>query len=292
MKIVEYFLHFFTPRHTNNHKAKALHVYSITTYIAILLVFQIFITGVAKFSPVILGYASNITVNDLLKYSNEARVANGQSAVNLNESLSKAASMKAADMFSGQYWAHISPTGRDPWSFISDAGYSYLFAGENLARDFGDSKSVVNAWMASPSHKENLINSRYQDVGFAVVNGKYNGYETTLVVQMFGAKSVNAPTVEEKAPLLEPKIEKIKEQPSSPSGIILSESKPPKIDVFGLTKNISLGLTGLLLVVLVIDSVLVYKRKIVRLSGHNFAHLIFLLALFALLNLIGRGLVL
>lgn len=291
MKVLESFLHFFTPRHTNNHKAKALHVSSITTYIAILLVFQIFLTGIAKFSPGVLGYASNITVTDLLKYTNDQRVANHEPVLALNSALSKAAEAKAADMFDHQYWAHTSPLGRDPWSFINDVGYKYLFAGENLARDFGDSKGVVDAWMNSPSHRENLLNSRYQDVGFAVVNGKYNNYETTLVVQMFGALSANAPTVEEN---VQPKTQvSPEEKQSSPAGIVLNtQSKAPKIDMFGLTKTVSMGLILVLLGVLVVDSILVWRRKTVRLSGHNLAHLILLLALFVALNLIGRGLVL
>ncbi|MBI3559125.1 hypothetical protein HY085_01900 [Candidatus Gottesmanbacteria bacterium] len=277
MRILEVFLHFFTPRHTNNHKAKALHVSSIGVYITILLVVQIFLTSFARIKPGVLGYASNITVTDLLKDTNEKRVAAGDRQLVLNDQLSQAAAAKAKDMFAKQYWAHTAPDGVDPWSFILSSGYNYLFAGENLARDFGDSRSVVNAWINSPSHKENLLNPRYQEVGFAVVNGKYNGYETTLVVQMFGAK---------------------------PGGILPTPAEPPKVqsvqvisnniklDVFKLTKNLSLGLIMVLVGVLVVDSFLIYKRKTVRLSGHNLAHLLFLLAVLVALNLIGRGLVL
>lgn len=290
MRILEPFLHFLTPRHTNNHKAKALHVSSITTYIILLLVFQIILTGIARFNPGVLGYASNISIPDLLNDTNDHRIAAGQPALILNSQLSNAAAAKAADMFANQYWAHTSPSGLDPWHFISQVGYNYLFAGENLARDFGDSKSVVDAWMNSPSHRENLLNPRYQEIGFAVVNGKYNGYETTLVVQMFGAKSVQTPTVEETPA-------KVQAEPtpqSSSAGMILNtqSGSKPKIDAFGLTKTVSLALTILLLGVLVVDSFLVYRRKTVRLSGHNLAHLVLLLALLVALNLIGRGIVL
>jgi uncharacterized protein YkwD len=294
MKLFEAFLHLVTPRNSNNHRAKALQPTAITTYISLLLVVQIVLTGVANFAPGILGYASNITVADLLKYTNERRIAAGSGQVALNDQLSNAAKAKAEDMFAGQYWAHTSPTGRDPWSFIVESGYTYLFAGENLARDFGDSKGVVEAWMNSSSHKDNLLNSRYQDVGFAVVNGKYNGYETTLVVQMFGTKPSGIPTVEEitEAP---PRVLEEKSVEASSGGVVLNtENKklPPMIDVFSLTKNLSLLLTMGLLVVLVIDGVLAYRRRVVRLSGHNFAHLILLLALLAALNIIGRGVIL
>lgn len=299
MRFLEPLLHFFIPRHTNNHKAKALHVSSITTYIVLLLVIQIFLTGVARFNPGVLGYASNITVNDLFKYTNERRVAAGEPALKLNDQLSQAAAAKAADMFANQYWAHNSPAGRDPWSFINDAGYTYLFAGENLARDFGDSRGVVDAWFNSPSHRENMLNTRYQDVGFGVVNGKYGNYETTLVVQMFGAKTVAPPTVEspEKAvpqpvTTAQPQPEAAPSQNVAPSSTAVSPALTPKVDIFNITRYVSMALVALLLGVLVIDSALAYRRKTVRLSGHNFAHLVFLLAVLVALNVIGRGWVL
>jgi hypothetical protein len=294
MGIFDYLSHLFLPRSTNNHKARLLHISSITTYIVLLLVFQVFLTGLARFRPDVLGYASNITVADLLKYTNEKRVESGQKALSLNDQLSTAAEAKAADMFAKGYWAHTAPDGKDPWSFISAAGYNYLFAGENLARDFGDSRSVVNAWMNSASHKENLLNPRYQEIGFAVVNGKYNGYETTLVVQMFGAKSNGAPTVEAPKAAAAVAPEPPAPAPSTPGAVLTSGTRQPQpgISAFGLTKGVSIALVAILSLVLVADGFLAYRRKTVRLSGHNFAHLIFLVAVLVALNLLGRGIIL
>lgn len=290
MQLVGHFLHFFTPRHTNNHRAKALHSSSLSIYIALLLVFQIAITALTRFEPQILGYASNITVTDLLSDTNNKRVAAGTSPLVLNNQLSAAATAKGADMFANQYWAHTSPGGRDPWSFIIGAGYNYLFAGENLARDFGDSKSVVEAWMNSSTHRENLLNNRYKEIGFAVVNGKYGNHETTLVVQMFGTRPGVAPTVE--AP-----VKPLVEASSTPSGgqilnIETPKTNSPKLNPFTLTRNVSLALVAMLMTVFVIDGILVYRRRVVRLSGHNLAHLLMLLAVLAALNLIGRGVIL
>ena len=200
MKIVDNFLHFFTPRHTNNHRPAALSFSAISVYVGFLLIFQIGLNLSAKFNPEILGFATNITVSDLIKYTNEKRMENGISTLTLNESLSTAAKNKADDMFANQYWAHNSPTGRDPWGFITSAGYQYLFAGENLARDFSDSNGVVKAWMNSATHRENLMNGKYKEVGFAVVNNKYGDYETTLVVQMFGIRAAGAPSVAPNSP--------------------------------------------------------------------------------------------
>lgn len=296
MRFINSLLHFFTPRHTNNHRAKALHTSSISVYVGLLLIFQIAITAITKFQPQILGYASNISVSDLLSKTNDRRAGAGAGALALNDKLTVAANAKAADMFANQYWAHTSPTGRDPWSFIVAAGYSYIFAGENLARDFGDSGAVVDAWMNSSTHRENLLNPRYKDVGFAVVNGKYGNHETTLVVQEFGTRPGNAPSVA--APQVAPKpVATASPVQATPPGEILNIETPQtitpsKFNPFSLTKNISLALVGMLMAVLVVDGILVYRRRVVRLSGHNLAHLLMLLAALAALNLIGRGVIL
>lgn len=296
MRFFEDIFHFFVPSPTNGHRARGLHLSSLSLYLVVLLVFQVGILFVSRFSPGVLGYASNITVEDLLKYTNEKREAAGVGTVVLNEQLVSASSMKADDMFKNQYWAHISPSGKDPWSFIISAGYNYLFAGENLARDFGDSKSVVEAWMKSPSHRDNLLNPRYQEIGFAVVNGKYAGYETTLVVQMFGTKPTGAPTIDVTKP-------KVVTLPSGANPKISANILPgsvegtfalnlPKIDIYRLMRWISLGSIMFLLGLLVIDAIVVWHKKVVRLSGHNFSHVLILLVALIAVSLIGRGIIL
>lgn len=287
MKVVELILHFFTPRHTNNHRPVALSFSAISTYVCFLLIFQIGLAVVAKYSPEILGYATNITAGDLLKFSNEERMENGTEVLTYNEKLAEAAGAKAEDMFANQYWAHTSPAGKDPWSFIINAGYSYLYAGENLARDFADSKGVVEAWMNSSTHRENLLNGRYKEVGFAIRNGRYGNYETTLVVQMFGTPPSGEPTVE--APIKP--LNNIPVQSTS-SGMVLKVETTKKTDQFGLTKAISLALTLMLMIVLAVDAILVYRRQTVRVSGHSFAHLMILLVLLIVLNLVSRGVIL
>lgn len=320
---MEFLLHLLTPRQSNNHRARALHLSSISFYITVLLVFQIALTAVSGLRPGVLGFASNITVNDLLNDTNNKRAGAGAGMLSLNDDLTRAAQAKAADMFANQYWAHNSPSGRDPWSFIVAAGYNYLFAGENLARDFGDSQAVVDAWMNSPSHRDNLLNSRYQDVGFAVVNGKFGSDETTLVVQMFGAKPNQTPSVEapkEKViptpapiapptppapptpvPEITPTVASSPAQvpPENPTltppttGIILNtEVNKPVTSVLGATRGVSTLLIIFLMGILVVDGLLVYKRRTVRLSGHNLAHLLILIAVLVALNLIGRGVIL
>jgi hypothetical protein len=119
--------------------------------------------------------------------------------------LSAAALAKANNMFEMQYWDHFGPNGETPWQFISAAGYTYYYAGENLAKGFTTSEGVHQAWMASPSHRENILSPNYKDIGVAILSGTLNGKNVTLVVQMFGSQNVSqVPFEEPKAPVKQP----------------------------------------------------------------------------------------
>lgn len=110
--------------------------------------------------------------------------------------LDAAAQLKANDMAKYSYFAHYSPTGVSPWHWFDEAGYNYIHAGENLAVHFTDSDEVVKAWMDSPSHKANIMNGNYTEIGVGTAKGEYKGFPTIFVVQLFGtpaqAKSVDA----------------------------------------------------------------------------------------------------
>lgn len=301
MKLVEHFLHLFTPRHTNNHRPKILHFSGILSCLVFLLIFQLVISFIHVENPTVLGYASNITINDLLNDTNEKRFSFGLAPLVLNQQLNSAAEKKAEDMFSHQYWAHNSPEGKEPWSFITGAGYNYIFAGENLARDFADSGSVVSAWMDSPSHRENLLNERFKEIGFAVVNGKYGDSETTLVVQMFGTKtektpSVAAPEVPSPSPSMEATLATapatVKNTP--PLKAVLPASRviqKPLVDILALSKVLTAGTALFLIAVLLTDALLVYRRKTVRISGNNLAHIILLGGVLITILFLGRGVI-
>ncbi|OGK28467.1 hypothetical protein A3C28_04100, partial [Candidatus Roizmanbacteria bacterium RIFCSPHIGHO2_02_FULL_39_9] len=187
MKSIRHFLgHLFTPKETNNFRARVLHAKFLTYYLIFFLVLGFGIKLISNHSGQVLGYATDITKEKLLELTNEVRIKNDAQRLNYNQQLELAAQKKAADMFAKNYWSHYSPEGKTPWDFILGAGYNYEFAGENLAKNFLFSQGVIDAWMNSPTHKENIVRRDYSQVGFAVVNGILNGEETTLVVQMFG----------------------------------------------------------------------------------------------------------
>ena len=136
----------------------------------------------------VLGYATNISSQVLLAETNGERLSNHAPALNLNDKLAAAAQAKANDMSKRGYWSHVTPDGKQPWSFVETSGYEYKAAGENLAYGFGTSDQVMTAWMHSTEHRNNVLNPNYQDVGFATANvaNYQGGGPATIVVAMYG----------------------------------------------------------------------------------------------------------
>ncbi len=139
-----------------------------------------------------IGTAKAASTDTLIAKLNSSRAENNLQSLVISEKLNLAAQSKAQDMFKYGYFAHISPSGKTPWDFIKATRYDYDYAGENLAIGYTDDSELHNAWMDSPSHKENILNKNYTQIGMAVVSGKFQGEENTIVVQMFGAPSISA----------------------------------------------------------------------------------------------------
>lgn len=144
--------------------------------------------------PEVLAYATEMSIPNLLSATNSARGSQGVSSLGVNSKLNNAAQAKANDMVSRNYWSHNTPEGNPPWVFITNAGYSYSRAGENLAYGFATSSDTIDGWMNSPAHRENILNGGYTEVGFGIANGaNYNGSgQETVVVAMYAAP-YNAP---------------------------------------------------------------------------------------------------
>jgi len=139
-------------------------------------------------------FFADITKTALVSFINQARQSSGLQPLIENQKLDQAAQLKAEDMVQKQYFSHTSPQGISPWYWFKTIGYNYKYAGENLAIGFFDSKEVYNAWVNSPSHKANLFNSNYKEVGTAVLGG-FGSNNTVVVVQFFGSQQpVKAPS--------------------------------------------------------------------------------------------------
>jgi len=290
---------FLLPDHQNDHRASLLKPQVLSFITLIFVGYQVALNFFTLSGVKVLGYAANISPERIIELTNQRRAAQGLGPVKENALLSEAARRKAGDMFAFNYWAHVSPSGRDPWTFFKEVGYHYVFAGENLARDFKDPESVVQAWMNSPSHRDNLLNNKYQEIGVAVVDGSLQGMETTLVVQLFGSQSrqvANKPQVTPQPTVaLKPAAAEkpaVAEKPVTVPTLAFNRNnesikgyeennnentnKNLVINPFSLTKIISILLAGLIFGAFLFDFLLVSEKKTPRLSGHSFAQMLFL----------------
>lgn len=301
--------HLFVPRQSNNHRSKVLHYEVLLLVVAFLLSALITLAGVEKQYPAVLGDSVSISVQDLVTYTNLKRQTNGLAPLTLNKELSIAADQKAQHMFAQNYWAHVAPDGTTPWVFIKDSGYQYLYAGENLARGFDSGPEVVDAWMESPTHRENLLSPNYTDIGFAVLPGTLTGSETVLVVQMFGSPyapkekqdtvvrvtpfPTQATTIGTSlpSPTQSPITNGSLEEPSSYAGVAAVQSRP-LIDTDTAKKNISSIVLIFFIFVLILDAVIIERKSIVRAFSHNIDHILFLAFILIAGIIIGKGVIL
>lgn len=151
-------------------------------------------------------YASEISREGVIFLINKERVERGLNTLTINSRLQTAAQWKADDMIEKDYWEHFH-NGKSPWAWMKEAGYDYLDAGENLAIDFSELEPMHSAWMDSPTHRDNIINSKYKEAGIGIVSGDFEGHQTIVVVQMFGnpvSEIISQETPVPRAEIVEP----------------------------------------------------------------------------------------
>lgn len=136
---------------------------------------------------VLLGGPTPFTPRDVIAETNDFRSSQGAPRLAENTTLNIAAAQKLEDMARQEYFAHFSPAGTSPWHWFAVNKYTYSFAGENLAIGFLDASSTVDAWSQSASHRKNLVNSNFKEIGVAVARVKIKDIEGPLVVQLFGS---------------------------------------------------------------------------------------------------------
>jgi hypothetical protein len=303
------FTYLFTPHNSNNFRARVLHLDYIIAIICFVSVGSLGLHSNIVQKSNVLGIATDITIGRLLELTNEKRAANGLNSLRLNDALSDAGRRKANDMFTTNYWAHNNPvTGSTPWTWIGATGYKYDVAGENLAKNFMFSTDVVEGWMNSESHRKNLLKSEYEEVGFAVANGRIENEETTLVVQMFGkpqkakpqaVKPTAAPVafVSPKVPAptkgvamvlpqtitnISPTITPVALPTASSEAQIIvaatnTQSASQTTSGTKLLYNALFIFLGILVIAFIADWYIASHNKLIRIHSRNLAHVVFLL---------------
>lgn len=134
----------------------------------------------------------------VLVWTNVQRDLNGKMpSLTSNSILDQIANLRLQDMFSRQYFEHISPIGEGASDLARTNGYEFIVIGENIALgNFESDQKLVDAWMASPGHRANILNTRYQEIGIAVGEGTFDGQKTWLAVQIFGKPISSCPQID------------------------------------------------------------------------------------------------
>ncbi len=288
------------PHRGNRHQPAVLSVSSLSIFLAGLLLLQLSYNFSVSGRWQVLSYAANVSQSAVVGGTNDERAKAGLATLTENSLLNAAARAKAEDMFTKGYWAHIAPDGTEPWYFFTSAGYKYTYAGENLAKNFQTSSGVLAGWMASPGHKANILNTNYQDIGIAVVNGVLDGEETTLVVAMYGTRANSEPIVLKTTPPTEQAqpVEAQSPQPrAATNAAVESSEQAPTETKYGLShplffsgtmgwgQLISLGVSGSLMPIYVMTHIRMLKKKLHKASKTLYRRR--LLELAGLVTLIG-----
>ncbi len=258
------------PHKKSHRKSPFLSLPALLIYVLLFLLLKLSFVTVAKSYPGVLGVNSEINIAEVIEKTNQERVSQGLAPLTENSLLDAAAQEKAKNMLEENYWAHYAPSGKDPWGFINGAGYKFSYAGENLARNFYTSPDVVKAWMNSPTHRANILNGKYQEIGIAVVDGVLLGQKTTLVVQMFG-RPIDGVAVSPEVPA------------AQVAGFKTSITPTPVIDPYKITKGFGLLVMGFISGLLLLDYIILRRRGVFRPSSHHFMHILFLVICCAML---------
>lgn len=179
---------FFIPHHGNDHRPHGLRPRSLLWYAVAAVLVKLVASGALFLYFPTTARLARVIAREIVALANRARVESGLHALGVEPVLEAGAWRKGEDMMTRDYFAHDTPDGRKPWSFIDRGQYDYVYAGENLAVDFVSAKTIHQAFMRSPSHRANILNAHYQDIGVAVINGRLGGHETELLVEFFGTK--------------------------------------------------------------------------------------------------------
>lgn len=173
------------PSPANNDRPLALRHGPLAAVSSLLIVAKVLALGVIALTPAS-AELSTITASRIVQLTNAERAKAGLPELATSSLLTNAAVQKGQHMLDEDYFAHISPSGVTPWFWMAKVGYTYQVAGENLAIDFLEAEDVVAAWLASPTHKENMLHAAYTQTGVGVVTGEFEGGTSTIVVHMFG----------------------------------------------------------------------------------------------------------
>ncbi len=119
---------------------------------------------------------------NLFEAINAERAKNSLTSLIYDDALSSIALSHSEDMAARDYIDHTSPDGVGPFDRIDNAGINYVSAAENIASGFATSEKVLQSWLNSPKHSENILNAEFTKIGVGYHSGGNNGTYWTVVL--------------------------------------------------------------------------------------------------------------
>ena len=180
---------YFIPSKENNHTPHLLSRNAFIIYIIFAIVLNSIFTGFG-----IQKVGAQMKTQSIVNAHNRFRTSNRLEPLTLDARLSQAAKGKAELMIDTDCWSHFckgSPGGIEaPWGFFDEAGFKYIYAGENLGEGFTTVDGIITAWINSQTHRDNMLNPNYTHIGVAILEGPFQGKaDNTIVVIHFGTPS-------------------------------------------------------------------------------------------------------
>jgi len=128
------------------------------------------ITTVQTPQPTLTSIEPEFSINKASLYLliNAHRKENQLANLISNSQLEASAELKLSDMIANKYYRHQDVQGDPGWHFVKQAGYQYLLIGENLAFQLNSEWQILDSWINSPAHNQQLLDPKYEDFGLAV----------------------------------------------------------------------------------------------------------------------------
>ena len=181
---------YFIPHEENNYHPHILHTKRAVFYGAVSLVLKMVVVLFVLALPARVFVLPDVLAMEqkkILAFTNELRAQKGLEPFTEVSKLDLSAQNKADDMAKYSYFSHTNEENKTVSNWVKETGYSYRFAGENLAMGFSTARDVVNAWVKSPTHYANLIDTDFLEFGAGLQSGEYNGVPTVFVAEHFAS---------------------------------------------------------------------------------------------------------
>jgi uncharacterized YkwD family protein/spore coat assembly protein SafA len=122
--------------------------------------------------------------NQVIDLVNTERAKVGLPSLKANWEVSRVARYKSADMRDQGYFQHDSPVYGSPFTMLRSFGVSFESAGENIAAGQRTPQEVVQSWMNSPGHRQNILHPQFTQIGVGLAKGgKYGFYWTQMFIR-------------------------------------------------------------------------------------------------------------